>query len=196
MVLSPHCRVICKQPSESKSHLLLSCHLEKTFWNFLLSSFKWHMILPEHPQLFLSHTLGGHPFIQEKKLQWENFIRAYCWNLCQERNRKIFQDKKYSYSSYVDAIVNLVVSWLFNALLSTWSIKNLDVPNFHLVLYRHMYYCFAIGYKSTARVFYLFRTPNFLGSNMAKGRKVQCSCIMLMFTHLQRWPFCFTFEFD
>lgn len=79
--------------------------------------------------LALSHT--GHPFIDEKRTIWINFIKAFLWITWKEMNNRLFNENGSSFDNFFDHITYLTMSWCkCTSFFSSFNLTSLVSCNF------------------------------------------------------------------
>lgn len=78
---------------------------------------------------------------------------------------------------------------LANTLVYLMGKKNLVVPTTNWLLYKYNHFSIGLEIKNCSVLFVW--TLNYSILMRKRGKKVQCSCIMLMFTYLECFPSCF-----
>ncbi|MDV3193985.1 MAG: hypothetical protein Q8835_02940, partial [Sweet potato little leaf phytoplasma] len=105
--LSPNCCCLCKKAPESQIHLFSFCPYASVYWEYLQQAFGWFNARPGDICSLLISSLLGHPFKDEKKTLWNNFIYAFFWNTWMERNTRIFSHKSQNIHAFVESTTYL-----------------------------------------------------------------------------------------
>ena len=111
LCLYPDQCVMCKQDSESISHLFLQCHYARSLWVKVFNEFGLDTEVPDNLFHLLDHC-SDKRWKNSIKSLWVCAIWAVSWAIWKERNSRIFSNEYVPVSNLWDKILFWVGIWV------------------------------------------------------------------------------------